>query len=183
MVAQIFTLIGVTLGALASYLATSASERARNGREVAKGWEQRRYDCYAEYLHEVKLMGAVARRMAASLGLTDRSADRLDPEAGAPLLAEAEVKRAVAMEKVRLLADADTIVAVARINEVIWRMDWMVRGLIDASPELWRETDEASALAFDEFHRSARRELGTPGLLVPRAFIPLPADGKDSGAA
>ena len=183
MVAQVFTLIGVALGALASYLATSASERARDRREVAKGWEQRKFDCYAEFLHEAKLMCVLARRMAASLGLTERSGDRLAPEEGAPLLTEAEVRRAVAMEKLRLLADANTTAAVARINEVVWRMEWIARGLIDASPEQWRETDEASALAFDEFHRCARRELGAPGLLVPRAFIPLPAEGKNSGAA
>jgi hypothetical protein len=48
-VAQLFTLAGVALGALASYLVSSVNERARHRREVAKGWEERKFECLANY--------------------------------------------------------------------------------------------------------------------------------------
>lgn len=37
--AQLLTLAGVALGAIASYLVSSLNERARHRREVAHGWE------------------------------------------------------------------------------------------------------------------------------------------------
>ena len=172
---QVFTLAGVALGALASFLAATVSERARHRREIAQAWEGRKYDCYAEYVHEVKAMSVVARRMAAAAGLTERSGDRLDLHAGASLLTDAEVRRSIASEKLRLLSDVQTITAAERLGEAAWQLEWLARGKIpDASPGQWSKADEAFARAFDAFHQCARRELGVPGRSLPRQLISPP---------
>jgi hypothetical protein len=174
-VTQVLTLVGVAIGALASFLATSVSERSRHRREIAKAWEERKYECYAEYVHEVKAMSIIARRMAAFAGLTERSGDRLDPKDGASMLTEAEVRRSIAAEKLRLLSDTGTITAAARLSEAAWRLEWIARGkLPDASSQTWHQADEAFVRAFDDFHRCARQELAVPGRALPRPFIPLP---------
>lgn len=174
-VTQVFTLVGVALGALSSFLATSISERSRHRRETTRAWEQRKYDCYAEYVQEVKATTIVARRIAAAAGLTDRSGDRLDPGDGAALLTDAEVRRSIAGEKLRLLSDAQTTLAAADLSQAAWQLEWLARGKIpDASAEQWKAADEAFIRAFDRFHQCARLELGVPGNPVDRPYIPVP---------
>lgn len=87
--AQIFTLSGVALGALLSYLVTSLNERSRHGRDVAMRLQERRFDAYAEYLSDVRQLVAVANRIAASLSLHNRTTlPPLSQEEGLPVLAE-----------------------------------------------------------------------------------------------
>lgn len=48
---QIFTLVGVLIGALTSYFAAAAvAERARFRRELATRWDERKLDTYIEYV-------------------------------------------------------------------------------------------------------------------------------------
>lgn len=52
---QLPALIGVVVGALASYLAGAASERARWRREQSARWDDRRAQAYAEYGYAVNV--------------------------------------------------------------------------------------------------------------------------------
>jgi CspA family cold shock protein len=60
---------------------------------VAKGWEERKFDCFVAYVTDIKTMSVLARRITAFHDLHGRSPDKLDPVVGAPLLAEAESRR------------------------------------------------------------------------------------------
>jgi len=176
--AQLFTLAGVALGAIASYLIGSLNERTRHRREIAKGWEGRKYDNFVTFIEDIKMMSHISRRMAATLGLHDRmpEADKLDVQQGALMISEANQRRTVSIERLRLLSDTETISAAYRLNEAVWVMEWMVQGKIpDAGPEDWDRAVSGFVDAFDTFHRCARVELGVPGGHVPRQIPPLPS--------
>ena len=49
MSSQIFTLMGVVAGALATYLATSASDKSRFKRELTTRWDDRRLQAFVDY--------------------------------------------------------------------------------------------------------------------------------------
>jgi hypothetical protein len=173
--AQFFTLAGVALGALGSYLVGALGERTRHQRELAMGWEGRKFDSFVTYINDVKAMSVIARRMAVTLGLDDTAPDALDREEGARLLTDAETRRTVSMEMLRLLADVETISAAQRLNETVWWLEWVARGRkSNVTAEEWREATDRFMAAFDAFHGCARRELGVPGLPQARSPIVTP---------
>lgn len=176
--AQLFTLAGVALGAIASYLVSSLNERTRHRREVAKEWEDRKYDNLVAFIEEVKTMSHISRRMAGYLGLHGRmpEADQLDIQQGSLMIAEANQRRTVSIERLRLLSDTETISAAYRLNEAVWVQEWIVQGKIPGvRPEHWDHAVDEFVDAFDAFHRCARKELGVPGGHIPRRTPPLPS--------
>lgn len=173
--AQLFTLAGVALGAIASYLASSVNGQAGHRREVEKGWEERKYENFAAFVEDVKMLSHISRRMAASLGLHDRmvDADRLDPEQGCLMIDEANQRRTVSIERLRLLSDSETISAAYRLNEAVAAMTRIVQGKIPkAGQDHWRNAEKAFTEALDAFHRCARIELWATGGHVPKR-LPL----------
>jgi hypothetical protein len=176
--AQLFTLVGVALGATASYLFSSLNERERHRREVAKGWEGRKYDNFVAFVEDIKTMAHYCRRMAAALNLEERAVagDKLEVVEGSPLLAEANQRRAISLERLGLLSDVGTIAAAYQLNEAIWVLEWIVEGQIPgAGQEHWERAVARFMDAFDAFHRCARLELGVPGGHVPRQIPLLPS--------
>ena len=170
--AQVFTLGGVALGAFCSYLVTSLNERTRYRRELAKGWEGRKFDAYAEYLSDVKRLVAVANRIAASLGLHNRTTLPLSQEEGLAVLADVGTRRTTSSERASLLANEETLAALRELNETAWRLECFARGLIkDPSTAKWKEAMRAYWNALNAFHRSARKELGVPGRPLDRPEV------------
>jgi len=51
---QLLVLAGVVIGALASYLTTTANEKARWKRTLDSRWDDRRVEAYASYAQAVK---------------------------------------------------------------------------------------------------------------------------------
>jgi hypothetical protein len=111
MTAQIFTLIGVALGALSSYLVTSLNERSRYRRDVATRLQERKFDAYAGYLSDVRQMVAVANRITASLGFHDRTTSPLSQEEGLPILAELTTRRTASSVTAVVVRDLGRVVA------------------------------------------------------------------------
>jgi hypothetical protein len=166
---QVFTLGGVVVGALASYLVTSLNERSRYIREVAKRWEERKFDAYAAYVSDVKQQVVVANRTSATLGLHNRVTSPLMPEEGLPLLAEQVTRRTTSSERATLLAGEATLVAIRRLNDAAWQMECFARDVVEnATTSSWEQAFRAYHEALDAFHRCARAELGVPGRLVDR---------------
>jgi hypothetical protein len=66
---QLLVLLGVIIGALGSYLATAATERARWKRALDSRWDGRRVEAYASYGQAVKRMIMIASRIAAGRDL------------------------------------------------------------------------------------------------------------------
>src|SRR6516225_1762855 len=92
---QLFTLAGVALGAIASYLVSALTEHARHQRDLSGRWEQRKFDTYAAYVSDVKQQGTRANQISASRGLNTRVTSPLSPEEGLGLLAEAALRRSL----------------------------------------------------------------------------------------
>src|SRR5262245_33981216 len=107
---QLPTLIGVLLGAAASYLATSAGERARWRRRQAARWDQRRLEAYTNYGYAVKNLIHLALRLSAHRGL-NAIRPPLAPDEGLDLLEAANQDRAVKWETVLLLGTPGTVAA------------------------------------------------------------------------
>ncbi|MFI0453740.1 hypothetical protein [Actinomadura sp. 6N118] len=172
---QIFTLSGVALGAIASYLVGSLGERARFRRELAKGWGDRKLDAYAGYIRDVKQVHMLAQRITAARGVHDRNIP-LSPEEGLPLIAEASVRRSLSSEQVTLLASAETLATLRRVNEEARILMQFARG-VSSSAEDFHQAIRSFTQALDDFHTCARSELGVPGTHLVRdnpAALPFP---------
>lgn len=73
LVQQLPALIGVLLGALATYAATSATERARWRRTQSIRWDDKRLAAYADYASAVKKLSSLSVRLAAYRGIHQTS--------------------------------------------------------------------------------------------------------------
>lgn len=105
LVQQLPTLLGVGVGALATYATTSLGDRARWQRERASRWDAARMQAYTAYGDTVKRVFNLAIRMAAARGLP-HTIEPLNPDAEAmEALNEAEDKRTSAWEAILLLGD------------------------------------------------------------------------------
>lgn len=156
-VQQLPALIGVLVGALATYTATSAAERARWRRAQSVRWDDKRLTAYSEYAHAVKKVISISVRLAAHRGV-HRDLDTLSPEEGMPALAVAEEERTMKWEAVLLLGTAQTVAAARAWHESVFRLQRIASG---ASVEVtWTEAVEAASRARRGFYEAAKRDLG-----------------------
>lgn len=183
---QLFTLAGVALGAIASYLVSMLTEHTRHHRDQSGRWEQRKFDTYAVYVSDVKEQGARANQISASRGLNTRVTNPLSLEEGRELLAEAALHRSLSSERATLLAEAETLAAIRALNDAVWLLECHALGTaVGASTDTWEAAFTAYRKALDSFHHCARAELGAPGYLTDRLPEPIPSMplGRDLGVA
>jgi hypothetical protein len=102
MLQQLPTLIGVAVGAVASFATTATIERSRWKRQQKVRWDDRRMAAYADYGNAVKNVIQLSCRVLAAQGLP-ANVDPLPGEAGLQQLAAAELERAARWEAVLLL--------------------------------------------------------------------------------
>jgi hypothetical protein len=107
-ISQLFTLIGVVLGVVLSYVTRSLADRAGFRHDIARRWEDRKLDVYSQYVNDVKDVAGICRGIAGTRELQDRHA-RLSLAEGIPLLDEAENRRERSTELLTLLANRETI--------------------------------------------------------------------------
>lgn len=112
-------LIGVVIGALATFIATAASERARWRREQSVRWDERRLAAYTEYAHAVKRVASIAVRLATHHGTHGPDVDALSPDEALPALAAAGEERTIKWEAILLLGTGRTIAAARRWHEAV----------------------------------------------------------------
>jgi hypothetical protein len=72
-VQQLPVLTGVVIGALASYLVSSATERAQWRRQQAARWDDKRVQVYADYGYSVKNVYIACLRIVENRGLNTKS--------------------------------------------------------------------------------------------------------------
>ena len=116
------TLLGVLVGAVASYAVTALTERARWRRAQAERWQEKKFDVYARYSNALKEQIGITQRIGAALGYA-HVVDPLEPAEGLPLLAEAEARRATLWESVLLVGDAETVTAARSWHEAVWTLE------------------------------------------------------------
>ncbi|MBB4909741.1 hypothetical protein [Actinophytocola algeriensis] len=155
---QLFTLLGVVLGAAATYSVTALNERTRWRRAQEARWDDRRVNSYIDYANAVKNCVHVSSRMVAFRGLP-AGGQPLDPETGLAQLAEAEHERSVKWESIQLLGSNSVIEAGRAWHQVAWRLEKIARGG-PADDHDVVAVFTAHNEARGEFFRCARADLG-----------------------
>lgn len=164
---QLPALIGVLLGAGATFGATFATDRARWHRDQSVRWDVKRADAYAEYAFAVKSVISLAVRIAAHRGAHSLG-EPLSPDEGIGLLAEAEHERGVKWETVLLLGSDNAVKAGRRWQQSVFPLEEIARGRRVAA-----EWDAAVAVASHErgrFCEAARNDLGLKKGSIPGIY-------------
>ena len=153
---QLPALLGVLLGAAATFTATSAAERARWRRAQAVRWDEKRLTAYSEYAHAMKKLISVAVRLAGTRGIHPDTST-VDPEKDLPSMAAAEEERTSKWEAVLLLGSSDVIKAARAWHNGVFRLQRIAAGLSD---EAWAEAVQAVSHGRREFYQAAKKDLG-----------------------
>jgi hypothetical protein len=165
LIRQAPALIGVAVGALASFLVTTASERNRWRREQASRWDDKRADAYAEYGNSVKNLHELCKRIAAYRGLQTWT-EPLDPAEGLEDLARSAAERAAKWEIVLLLGSPAAVVAARSWHRQVWQMELFAQGVRTDNTQ-WRTLLDDVAAARYRFYDAARRDLGITSGQLP----------------
>ena len=164
-VQMILPLVGVVIGAVGSFLASSAGEHARWRRQQRTRWDARRVEAYADYGDAVKrvyvacLQIVYARKHGVGSDpstIDERIAD----------LVRLSSERTSKWETILLLGDAETIVAARKWHRLVWEMERIAHGK-PATDESWRQAWMAAYAERTAFHEAARRNLGIADPALP----------------
>lgn len=167
---QVLTIASVVVGVLASFVATSLTERARWKRSQSARWDEKRLTAYSEYGNAVKASVRLCYRIAAARNLVPTS-QPIEMQAGLSALAEAENERAARWETVLLLGEPLTISAARKWHEAVWKLELLVQApAVEASTFV--EAYKESVRLRNTFYGRARLDLG-----VLSGDIPTPTFG------
>jgi hypothetical protein len=158
---QLVTLGAVLLGGAAGYLTNYLTERGRFRQSLLTRWDAPKLDAYVEYVAQVR--GCI---YAAVLLYEVETGMRNTGQTRAALmqnLVDAEGKRALAFERVMLLAGDSVIRAAHLVNRTEIEIDWRARGLTTGPVDEWRSLHSSAFAAINKFHESARADLGVRG--------------------
>lgn len=169
---QLLTILGVAVGAMASFVTTRMVDRARWQREEALRWDTKRLDCYGDFAVAIKHFITVSQRLSADRGLP-ATAQPLDSTTGLPMLAAAEGDVSVKWENVVMLGSPEAITAAREWRHVVWHLEWFARGLRD-DPAEYTQTNTDSGEARRRFYSAVRAELGIVSGPIPDFPWPPP---------
>ncbi|MFI9493336.1 MULTISPECIES: hypothetical protein [Streptomyces] len=150
MATQIFTLVGVLIGALTSYFATTVAERAKFRRAMATRWDERKLDTYIEYLTCVKQI----QRAAMAAGRAREQG--MDASEALAAMEESENRRSILFETFVLLSNEKAATAAHTVNQRTWELLRMARTPSSGTAEL-RPIPLVEAL--NVLHEAARSDL------------------------
>ncbi|MDG9720641.1 hypothetical protein [Streptomyces sp. DH24] len=154
MASQIITLVGVLLGAVTSYFATTLAERAKFRQAMATRWDERKLDAYVDYVSCVKEAGRAAGRVLDARERGD------DPTGPLTEMEAAETRRSVLFEGLVLLAGDAAAEAATRANERLWDLLRAARNPA-AVPATERDRIGPAFIdALNDLHKEARADLG-----------------------
>jgi hypothetical protein len=167
---QLLTILGVTVGAVLSFIFTRLLDRARWQREEALRWDTKRLDCYSEFAASTKHHITISRQICAGLDLpsTDQP---LDAEAGLAMLADAEQDLGIKWEHVLMLGTPEAIDAARDWRHIAWHLEWMARGLRD-DPGEYTQANIDSGEARRRFYSAVRADLGIHSGPIPDPVWP-----------
>lgn len=150
MITQIVTLVGVLIGALTAFLATTMAERARYQRAMTTRWDERKLDTYIEYASCVKEISSTAKRARQAEAGTETHAEYF------AAMEAAELRRSVLFETLVLLASPAAIKAAHEVNLVLWQEEIATRNN-NGTPV---QGDLVALM--NDYHERARIDLGIP---------------------
>ncbi|MFC0100992.1 hypothetical protein ACFFKH_26185 [Micromonospora marina] len=154
---QLPALVGVLVGAVATYLTTAAQERSRWRRQQAIRWDERRLAAYSDYAHAVKKGTSIAVRLAATRGVYQDDF-WFGGETSEAELIDAEEERTTKWEAVLMLGDEAVVAAAREWHQVMFRLMRLAVG--QSSDLTWHEAVHAAGQARGRFYAAVRRDLG-----------------------
>jgi hypothetical protein len=155
---QLLTIVGVAVGAFASFISTRLVDRSRWHREEALRWDTKKLSCYSAFAAAIKRHIGISDRLCAGAGLP-AGAQPLDSATGLPALADAEEDLSVKWEKVLMLGSPDAVAAARDWRHAAWQLEWLARGLREGTAEYTQANLNAGS-ARKRFYGVARAELG-----------------------
>ena len=151
---QLPALVGVAVGAVASYLVATATERRRWRRGLETRWDEHRLAAYVEYGSAVKAIFDRVLRLR-----DDNQKEFIDRAAVLQELRPAGAERAAKWEQVLLLGTPTSIAAARSWHQSVWALQDFVFGLRSGDQE-WETALRRSAVARTAFYIAARKDLG-----------------------
>lgn len=155
---QLITLLGVALGALASFVSTRLVDRSRWQREERLRWDTKRLECYSEFSAAIMRYINIGHRMAAGLGLPT-AVEPLDADTGITTLADAEADLSLYWAQLLILGSPDVIKAAQEWRSQAWRRESFARGYCK-KPAEFAATGQRSRRARSHFYAAVRADLG-----------------------
>jgi hypothetical protein len=155
---QIITLLGVALGALASFFSTRAIDSSRWQREQELRWDSKRLECYSEFSAAMIRLITVGDRIAAGLGLPV-VVDPLEGASGLPQLATAEAELSLYWAQLLILGSLEAVTAAQNWRNQAWHTGSFARGYRSGADEfeaVLQNRREARA----SFYKAVRADLG-----------------------
>jgi len=154
---QLPTLVGVLIGAGATYAATSATERARWRRVQSVRWDEKRVNAYAEYAHALKQVISLSLRLAA-LRDAHPDDDRFPPPDGIAALDAAEEQRTMKWEAVLLLGSSEVVIAGRAWHQDVFHLERLAYGEPTEVPLM--EAIKAIGQSRRRFYEVAKHDIG-----------------------
>ncbi|MEE1756784.1 hypothetical protein [Streptomyces sp. SP18CS02] len=158
---QFVTIAAVLLGAMSTLLTNYAMDRQRKKHELVTRWDSKKLEAYEGYVDSVRTCIFLAVQL-----YEHKEAIRVSDLGEREMLAEmseAGRLRGRAFERIMLLGGDDVVEAAHELNGAAARVDWQANGKIDGTLEDWRERNRAVFRAVNNFHESARVDLGVDG--------------------
>jgi hypothetical protein len=155
---QLPALIGVVIGAMASYLAGATTERARWRRERSSRWDEKRAQAYADYGYAIKNVYVQCMR-AASIRFQDADGDSREYDEAFAEIDRMTDERTAKWESVLLLGNPDTVAAARSWHRRVWQVERFARGE-RTDMDNWRALLDEVMADRDSFYKAAREDLG-----------------------
>ena len=155
---QLITLLGVALGALASFVSTKLVDRSRWQREERLRWDTKRLECYGEFSAAIMQFINIGYRTAASLGLPT-AVEPLNGDTGLPALATAEADLSLYWAQLLILGSAEVIRAAEDWRKEAWQLELFARGYRN-DPAEFATSAERRREARSRFYTAVRADLG-----------------------
>ncbi|MGW1741256.1 hypothetical protein ACWCPQ_20905 [Nocardia sp. NPDC001965] len=170
---QMVAILGVVMGAGATYAATMITERTKWRRSQAARWDDKRLAAYNDYAQVLRRYSDVAFRLSAGQGYPT-IAQPLDSDTGAPRLADTHAERAAHWEAVMLLGSPAAVKAGRAWFEDLVQLGHIAQGA-EVSHAEFADLVVSIGTHRDAFYASARDDLGvTSGVLPSSAFTREP---------
>lgn len=172
-VTQLITLGGVAIGAAATYLVTSLTEKATWRRTEAIRWDKERLGAYLAWLDAIKAMIMISSRLVEAKGVP-AGVSPIDEANGMALLDQVELDRSSKFEGVLLLGSTEAIAAAQKVNEAAWLACDVASGRRELAEESWLAAYRGYRVAREQFYASARASINVPAADIPLSLWVTP---------
>lgn len=170
---QLLTLLGVAVGALASFVSTRLVDRSRWQREESLRWDTKRLECYSEFSSSIGHFINIAYRITAGLNLP-ANVQPLDAGTGLAVMAAAEGELSLKWEQVLMLGSPEAITAAQEWRHEAWHLESFARRSRSDPAEFLRATQDRRG-ARRRFYTAVRADLGVVSGQIPTTVDRQPA--------